>query len=305
MNLLVVDDSATQAMFIASVLECLDCDIQTAEDGIDALDQIRTQCPDLVVTDLQMPNCDGLGLIHQMQTVCPMVPSILVTAFGNEQLAAEALGSGATTYIAKENVDVLLADTVRRLLTFAEANRESLEIKGTLGLGRHDFLTDCSIERLVPLVSLVVRLMGAMGVLNTCDRIRIAETLHHLLFHAIIHENLNIPLQKEPITLDQAEARIRSRVNDPATSEREGQCVRLRMNVTNESVRFRIDPECSGASFYQAPLPGTPQSFSDERARAMLLSTSTMDEVFIDSSTSAIKLAKHLCGQPSTPAVAK
>ncbi|MEL7337535.1 MAG: response regulator, partial [Planctomycetota bacterium] len=285
--------------------ECLGCDIQTAQDGIDALDRISEHCPDLVITDLQMPNCDGLGLIHQMLTDCPMVPSILVTAFGNEALAAEALGSGATTYIAKEHVDVLLADTARRLLAFAQANRESLEIKGTLGLGRHDFLTDCSIERLVPLVSLVVRLLGAMGALHTSDRIRIAETLHHLLFHAIIHENLNIPLQKEPIPLDQAETWVQERFKDSRASQSVGECVRLRMNVTNENVSFRIDPEGRCASFDQAPLPGTPQSFSDERARAMLLSTSTMDEVFIDPNTSAIKLVKHLSGQPSTTAVAE
>ena len=295
-NLLVVDDSATQITLIQSIVQKLGFTVWTASDGKEALKLLRDQQPDLVVTDMQMPEMNGLELIRKMREICPLVPAILVTAFGNEHLAAEALGVGAANYISKDHIGILLPDIARRILKFTEANAESLDLKGTLDRTSFDFLLDCSIERITPLVCLQLRLLAAMNVLHTGERIRIAEALHYLLLYSIVHGNLEEPVDATPLSIDQAISLVQSRRDDEATRSMSERNVTLRLEVTNREARFIVANQGSGQSIHHAPLPGTPQSFADERGRGMLLLTSVMNEVFIDPTTYDVTMVKYIAG---------
>jgi CheY-like chemotaxis protein len=299
-NVLVVDDSATQTMLIACLLEEKGVSVRTAVNGVEALSLLRgqsgseTPLPDLVVTDMQMPKMNGLELIRQMRSACPLVPAVLVTAFGNEDLAAEALGVGAANYISKEHVGVILPDTVDRLSRYAAANAESLDLKGSLTRTSFEFLLDCSIERVQPLVGLLLRLWTSMNLLHTIDRIRIAEVLHYLLFYSIVHGNLEEPVRVTPFSMEEASALIEAKRQDDSTRAMTERNVSLTMRVTDREARFVVSHEGAGRSIHHAPLPGTPQSFSDERGRGMLLLTSVMNEVFIDPVTYDVTMVKYI-----------
>lgn len=293
-NLLVVDDSVTQTTLITSILQDHDFNVRTASNGVEALNQLQDFQPDLVVTDMQMPEMNGLELIRQMCNACPLVPSILVTAFGNEDLAAEALGVGAANYISKDHVQILLPEIADRIVAFANANSDSHELKGALDRSTFDFVTDCSIERITPLVCLQLRLLAAMNVLHTCDRIRIAEALNYLLFHSIVHGNLEEPVHVSPLSIAQGMALVESKRSDESTRSMAERNVSLRLEVTDRHAKFTVAHQGAGQSIHHAPLPGTPQSFSDERGRGMLLMTSVMNEVFIDPVTCDVTMVKYI-----------
>jgi len=70
--------------------------VQLATNGLEA---IAAYTPDLVVTDLVMPEMDGLELVRTMRRRYPRVPVILMTAFGDESTAVGALEAGAASYI--------------------------------------------------------------------------------------------------------------------------------------------------------------------------------------------------------------
>lgn len=293
-NVLVVDDSATQATQIAAILKHRGADVRTAGNGVEALAALQEQLPDVVVTDMQMPELNGVELIRKMQSDFPLVPSILVTAFGSEGLAAEALGVGAANYISKEHLQILLPEMVRRVADYERANSDSLFLKGSLNRRAFDFILDCSIERIAPLTSLLIRLLAAMNVLHTGDRIRIAEALHYLLFHSIVYENLEHPVDTSPISLDDAIRLVESKRGDEATRELAERNVSLNLEINDREARFVVTHEGSGESLHHAPLPGTPQSYSDERGRGMLLLTSVMDEVFLDKAGGCVTLVKYI-----------
>jgi CheY-like chemotaxis protein len=243
---------------------------------------------------MEMPEMNGLELIRKMREVCPLVPAVLVTAFGNEHLAAEALGVGAANYISKEHIGVLLPDILQRILMFTEANAESLDLKGTLDRSSFDFLLDCSIERITPLVCLQLRLLAAMNVLHTGERIRIAEALNYLLFYSIVHGNLEVPVDATPISIERAIAMVQSKRDDEATRRMSERNVTMRLEVTDRQARYAVTHQGNGQSIHHAPLPGTPQSFADERGRGMLLLTSVMNEVFIDPYTYDVTMVKYI-----------
>ncbi|QEF99462.1 Alkaline phosphatase synthesis transcriptional regulatory protein SphR [Stieleria maiorica] len=293
-NILVVDDSATQIAMISSVLQQQGLTVRTAANGREALASLREDTPDLVITDMQMPEMNGVELIRAMRTDFSLVPAVLVTAFGNEDLAAEALGVGAANYISKDHVGILLPDIVARMTSFAQANAQSLYLKGALTRSSFEFVLDCSIERITPLVSLIIRLLASMNVLHTSQRIRMAEALDYLIFHSIIHGNFEVPVRSTPMSIDDARALVTEKLGDPSLRTITERIVTIQLDVTSQEARFTVAHEGPGQPILHAPMPGTPQSFSDERGRGMLLMTSVMDEVFVDAHSSKVTLVKYI-----------
>ncbi|OYP39116.1 response regulator [Rhodopirellula sp. MGV] len=291
-RVLVVDDSPTQMTLITSILRAREIEVETASNGLEAMQRIAQNAPDLVLTDMQMPEMNGVELIRKMRSESPMLPSVLVTAFGTEGLAAEALGVGACNYISKDHVGVLLPDTVYRICQLAQANEESLYLKAALVPQSFQFVLDSSIDRLVPCTALLIRMMAAMNVLHTIDRLRIAEAVHYTLLHCIVHGNLGKPLCETPYSIADAMNYV-STHDSPAEKNGCDPCVSMRLSVNTSEIKLSIAFDGDGPSIRQAPMPGTPQSFSDERGRGMLLLTSVMDEVFIDPMSHDLRLTKY------------
>lgn len=99
-RILVVDDSPVERVLVEGLL-CKNPDytVELAADGREALAAIAANPPDLVVTDLVMPEMDGLELVRTMRSRCPRIPAILMTAYGDESTAVEALEAGAASYV--------------------------------------------------------------------------------------------------------------------------------------------------------------------------------------------------------------
>ncbi|MDM4017047.1 ATP-binding response regulator [Roseiconus lacunae] len=292
-RVLVVDDSATQMTLMTSILRGREFDVDTASDGAEAIGRVAKRAPDLIVTDMQMPEVNGVELIRKLRSEAPMIPSILVTAFGTEGLAAEALGVGACNYISKDHLGVLLPDTVHRMCQLLQANRESLYLKAALSRRTFEFVLDSSIERLTPCVCMLTRMLAAMNVLHTVDRLRIAEAIHYTLLHCIVHGNCGEPLCEKPYSIADAMELVSARRREAGEASGD-RCVTLRVSVKSSEVEFLIGFDGDGPSIRQSPMPGTPQSFADERGRGMLLLTSVMDELFIDPVTLDLRLTKYL-----------
>src|SRR4029077_2239382 len=92
--------------------------------GKEAVEQFEQQMPDLVVTDLQMPEMNGLELVELVRELHPGVPVVLMTGFGSEDIAREAIEKGAASYVPKHDLAAELVETVGRLL--ATARRQAI-----------------------------------------------------------------------------------------------------------------------------------------------------------------------------------
>jgi two-component system response regulator GlrR len=112
-RILVVDDEPILAFLLAENLVDLgpDYEIEVSHSGPEALD-LNTQNPfDLVITDLMMPEMNGLTLSKQLNKDHPGIKLILMTAYGNEEIALKAKDLGICSYITKpfEMEDMLTA----------------------------------------------------------------------------------------------------------------------------------------------------------------------------------------------------
>ena len=100
-NILVVDDEQTIRDALKMVLEEEGYQTQAAADGKEALNLISKNDFDIVITDLKMPEIDGMSLTRQCQQLCPQTSIIIITAHGSLESAIEALRIGAYDYILK------------------------------------------------------------------------------------------------------------------------------------------------------------------------------------------------------------
>ena len=93
-HLLLVEDNPLEATHMRRLISDNGYVVDIASNGLDALDQMRVRPPSVVITDLQMPEMDGLELVERIQEEFPSVPVILITGVGSEEVATEALNRG-------------------------------------------------------------------------------------------------------------------------------------------------------------------------------------------------------------------
>jgi DNA-binding NtrC family response regulator len=137
-RILIVDDEDGMRRLLSRVLTREGYDASAVGSGAEALRLVASERFDLVVTDIKMPEMDGLQLLAELKEYEPSLPIIVITAYGTIENAVQALRSGAYDYIAKpfENDEIKLtvakAFERERLLAENRYLHEELE-------GRYDF----------------------------------------------------------------------------------------------------------------------------------------------------------------------
>jgi two-component system KDP operon response regulator KdpE len=119
-RILVVDDEPQLTRVLRTGLKSRGYDVRAAADGLAGFEAFTTWHPDLVITDLAMPNVDGLELTRRLRAIS-QVPIIVLSAKGEEKTKVEALDLGADDFVTKPfGIDELLA-RVRASLRRAKA----------------------------------------------------------------------------------------------------------------------------------------------------------------------------------------
>jgi len=100
-RVLIVDDEEMIRNFLVSVLSKQGQDCQTARDGLEALEKIKNNSFDAVVTDIVMPRMDGITLTQETVKLYPDLPILVITGHAEEYSAKSAIAAGAREFIKK------------------------------------------------------------------------------------------------------------------------------------------------------------------------------------------------------------
>jgi DNA-binding NtrC family response regulator len=131
-RLLVVDDDRESCEVVAEALRTEGYAVATAKGGRAALTLAKEQVYDVVVSDIRMPDLDGMALLRGLREAIPDVSVILMTAFGTVEAALRAIKEGAYDYVSKPlNLDELLL-TVRRAIEQRRLVHENERFRQTL-----------------------------------------------------------------------------------------------------------------------------------------------------------------------------
>lgn len=123
-RILLADDDEAMTDLVVHVLKGQGYDVETASNGVRALEMARAQGFDLIISDVDMPELDGIGLLTALMDAGVSAPVMMLTAAGDAAVEAEALALGATDYVRKPvRREVLLLRVGR--IAGSEAQRSS------------------------------------------------------------------------------------------------------------------------------------------------------------------------------------
>ena len=135
-KILVIDDEESARYAVSRALSQQGHTVEEAPDGATALAAIDRFQPDVIVSDINMPGMDGLALLRRLNERSEPPLVVLITAYGSEQIAAEALRSGAYNYLSKpfelEDLRVTVRNAVEKQRLLRENRRYTEGLKRTL-----------------------------------------------------------------------------------------------------------------------------------------------------------------------------
>ncbi len=251
--------------------------------------------PDLVVTDLTMPMMDGLELVRHLRAHHPDVPVILMTAYGSEALAIEALGHGASSYVPKSDLANRLPSTVESVLKLARAGRSHEELLGCLARSEFAFVLENDAGLIDPLVELVQQMIAGMGLADFAGRLQVGVALKEALFNALFHGNLEITVEEVQavedrlLSVDELSLVERRRLQPPYRDRR----VFADVKLARDEARFVIRDQGPGFDVANVPSLCECGALEGERGRGLWLMRTFMDEVTFDATGNQVTMVKR------------
>ena len=122
-RVLVVDDEELVRLVIARQLRLSGFDVFEARDGLEALARLPVAAPDIVLTDLNMPRCNGVEATERLRSLRPDVLVVVLTTYSDDAWVFSALQAGARGFLTKDAG----ADEIRRAITDVAAGHAQLD----------------------------------------------------------------------------------------------------------------------------------------------------------------------------------
>lgn len=289
-TVLVVDDSAIDRRLASGLLEKEGVfQIVMAANGVDALQMLKQQPIDLVLTDMQMDEMDGLQLVEAVRADYPLTPVILMTALGSEEIAVTALEKGAASYVAKRRLQQDLLEIVQQVLDNSDENRLQSRLMHRLARNEFSFVLNNDLSLVHSLVKYLQHTLRCVRLADEVDRLRVGIAVEEALLNALYHGNLEVSsdLKETDPNLFEETARERS-LEEPYRNRR----IFVDALVSRESARFTIRDEGPGFDPSQLPDPCDPDNLEKPSGRGILLMRSFMDEIHFNEKGNQVTLVK-------------
>jgi len=286
---LIVDDNPIDRRLAAGIVEKVGMDTSFAVHGQEALEVLDREPPDVVLTDLLMPEMNGLELVERIKADYPSIPVVLMTAHGSEEIAVKALQTGAASYVPKKNLPRDLAHTIRDVLTVASARQDEQKALSYLQKANLQFKLTMQNSSHEPLVGFLQEQLRSWKLCDDADLIRVGTALHESFVNAVEHGNLELTsdLRDDP---DGAYATIGDqRRQTPPWCDR---VVHISAQMTHEMAIIKICDEGPGFDPGALPDPTDPENIGKISGRGLLLIRTFMDDVVFNDTGNEITLTK-------------
>jgi CheY-like chemotaxis protein len=293
--ILVVDDSAVDQRLIGGFLhKDADLSVSYANSGDEALEMMGQSSFDLVLTDLVMPKMNGFELVSAVMTQHPLVPVILVTSRGSEEIAVQALEKGAASYVPKRVLSQGLLDTIYRVLAVSDQRRSRAKLLEGMKHFVCAFVIENQSTLIAPLVGYLQDNLTHMGLATETDRIRIGVALQEALVNALYHGNLEIGSELREADPKRYCELIEERLHQMPY---EARTITLEARLSRDEATFVIRDEGPGFDVSKVPDPTDPCNLEKASGRGLLLMRTFMDGVTYNDSGNEVTLVKRLAAE--------
>ena len=190
-HVLIADDEMRVCRLIENLVDWRALDMEVvgiAHNGIEALEQMKQKAPDLVITDIRMPGCDGLELIHRAKQINPDIAFIIISGYRHFEYAQSAIKYGVCDYLLKPIKKEELLSTLEKMRKnylirterISETEQMQMRLENNNNRLRGSFFTDC-----------------ILGDKKTPDDLVLLRSEYHLHFQPGIFSVLIVKIDRE------------------------------------------------------------------------------------------------------------
>jgi len=298
-KILIVDDNPVDRTLAGRLLQKHDgwgdlspgntLHLLSANDGVEATAVAERDKPDLILTDLHMPNRDGLELVEEIRLRHLGIPVVLMTAHGSEEIALQALKVGASSYVPKKLLAQDLLDTVLSVLETSHAGRNHARLLDCLTASESHFVLENDSALIPPLIGYLkdsrFRICGA----DETGLVRVTLALREAVLNSMHHGNLELSSELRQGDEAAYHKLAAERVAKKPYCDRR---VHVEARDTPEGSTYVIRDEGNGFDPSSLPDPLDPENMEKVSGRGLLLIRTFMDEVRHNSKGNEITMIK-------------
>src|SRR6202453_800701 len=154
-RVLVIDDDPSLRFTLEAVLSDAGLVVEASDGGVNGLAAFDAHGADVVLTDLAMPDMDGMQVLARMRAGDPSVPVLMLTAHGSERVAVAAMKAGAFDYIPKPFDPDELVLAVRRATDWRDLRLQNARLRTEAALGRTIIAQSPAMKRVMDMIARV------------------------------------------------------------------------------------------------------------------------------------------------------
>lgn len=288
---LVVDHSAVDRKQAGAVLEKLeDATVCYFGNAMTALEQLPLLRPDLIVSEIDLPELDGWELLREVHRRYPRLPVIFVTGRGCEDTAMRAMESNSAGYVPKRRLISDLATTVERVLSQTLLERQSARLIRRLDQQELTFILENNTSELVALAAHLRESVRSHWQCDEVHLLRIGMAIEEALINACYHGNLELSSSLRDQDDDVYRQLARERTLQAPYAQRR---VTVQFHCGPRSLHCTIRDDGPGFDPHSLPDPFSEGSLTRPSGRGLTLIRSFMDEVRFNDQGNEITLFKR------------
>jgi YesN/AraC family two-component response regulator len=298
MKVLLVEDDIPSSRFMVDLITVLGHEVKAAGDGIQGLAAWKEFHPDLIISDIRMPNMDGLEFLAKIREADDDVVVVMVTAYGCEEYTMKALRLRANDYIKKPVRQTDLQTLFKKYAGIVEARAVQREILGLVVTRHFRMQFPNRIDLVHKVADYLIQETGSY--VPKKERLGLHLALTELLTNAIEHGNLGITYEEKASALDNGFDRLESlyqdRLQDPVRSKRK---VTVDFTLREGFLEWRIEDEGQGFDWKAVPDALAEENLLSMHGRGILLSRIQFDEFEFLGPGNAVRGKKLLASFPT------
>lgn len=290
-RVLVVDDEDLVRNLLCEFLRRCDYPILAASTATEAIALFKEQRPSIIVTDICMPGMSGIELLRNIHRQSPETRIVVMTGFGDEAVALDALRAGASNFIKKPiklEEFLFIIQAHERLL---RAQRRQRLPAGCV-LNEHRTLSLANDHNLIYAAAYnLTSGLKAFMLRHEVEGVLLALT--EAMTNAMEHGNLGIGYEQKSAALKANiyHHLLENRMAEPDLSLRR---IAVNYHLSPSEVRISIADEGSGFDWRNVPDPRSPENMMREHGRGLSIMNLFMDEVRYNEAGNEVELVKRL-----------
>ena len=286
-KILVIDDNIELLDYFKEFFTIYSYEIILAEDGKTGVKKFIEYKPDIVITDMRLPDINGDEVVKQIKKLDKDIPIIVITGYSDQEMIINAMKNGAIDLLKKP----FKPKDLHYLINKIETLFKNIKLKISLDIFKWD-KKHLQIGNDISAIPYVIDAIFSNASYLFKNDYFIRVGLQEILLNAIEHGNLNISYDKKHDVLENGNysSFLKERINNELYSKKK---VDIKVFTNNEYLKIIVKDEGDGFDIDSIPDVNDPENLMRESGRGVLMAMNSFDEVNYNTTGNEVILIKN------------